>query len=118
MKHDSKQFTVTIAAGAAVSGAFSFEGYNAAIIEMPAAWTTADLGLKVGGSDGATFVPLKDRANGYGEDVSIDAAAAAVAYPLPGWVLAAPWVKLWSHNGSGVDVNQAALRTFKVFLKG
>lgn len=114
---ESKQQTATIPINTAVTEAIQLAGYAAGIIIMPAEWTTADLGLKVCGSSGGTFATLKDRANGFDTDVSIDVATAGAAYPIPPYVFAAPYIQLFSHNGSGVAVNQAAARTFKVFLK-
>lgn len=109
--------TVTIALGAAVSGVIDAQRYGAGIVIMPAAWTTADLGIQVCDTETGTFVPLLDLENGYGTDVSINGAAAGKAYPLPPYVFAAPYFKLWSHNGSGTNTNQEAARTLTVLLK-
>jgi len=109
--------TATIASGAALSDAIDVRAYGAGIVIMPAAWTTADLGLQVCPTATGTFAPLRDTSNGYSTDVSVDAAEAGPAYPLPDYIFAAGYIKLWSHNGSGVDVNQAAERTFTVMLK-
>lgn len=113
----TKQLSVTIASGAAVSGAIDMTGYAAGIVILPAAWTEADLGLKVCGSAEGTFAPLLDLSNGYGTDVSIDGAVAGKAYPLPLMAFAAPYIQLWSHDGAGADVNQDAARTLIVLLK-
>ena len=72
----TKTVTVTIAANAAVSGVIDMSQFASGTVFMPAAWTAADLGLKVCATADGTFVPLADRSNGYGTDVSIDAAAA------------------------------------------
>ena len=113
----TKELKVTIAAGAAESGAIHMAEYAAGIVILPAVWTEADLGLKVCGSAEGTFVPLKDLSNAYGTDVSVDGAAASAAYPLPLMAFAAPYIKLWSHDGSGNGVNQDSARTLIVFLK-
>ena len=109
--------TATIASGAALSDAIDVGAYGAGIVIMPAEWTAADLGLQVCPTATGTFVPLLDTSNGYGTDVSVDAVAGAKAYPLPDYIFAAGYIKLWSHNGSGVAVNQDAERTFTVMLK-
>jgi hypothetical protein len=108
---------VTIALGAALSGAVDISKYAHGIVIIPSGWTTADLGIQVAASEAGTYVPLKDRLNQYGTDASIDAVAASSAYPLPSWVFAAGWIKLWSHNGAGVGVNQDAARTLTLLLK-
>jgi len=113
----TKQLSVTIASGAAVSEAIDMTGYAAAIVIMPAAWTAADLGVKVSGSNGGTFAPLLDWANGYDTNVSIDGAAAGKAYPMPLAAFAAPYIQLWSHDGAGADTAQDAARTLTVLLK-
>lgn len=112
-----KELAVTIANGEAESGVIDMRGYAGGIVVMPAAWTTADLGVKVCGSADGTFVPLKDNENGYGTSVSIDGPVAAAAYMLPLDVFAAPYMKLWSHDGAGSDTNQGAARTLTLFLK-
>lgn len=112
-----KSLTVTIAANAAESAAFNMAKYAAGLVILPAAWTAADLGFKICGSSDGTFAPVKDRSNAYGTEVSIDGPVAATAYPLPDWIFAAEWVKLWSHDGSGGDTNQDAARTLTLFLK-
>lgn len=113
----TKGLTVEIAAGEAESTAINLTEYAAGLVLMPAAWTAADLGVKVCGSEDGTFVPLKDTSNAYGTDVSIDGPVASAAYPLPAWVFAAQYIKLWSHDGSGNGVNQDSARTLTVFLK-
>lgn len=113
----TKELQVTIAANAAESSVIHLAEYAAGIIVLPAAWDTADLGVKVCGSAGGTFVALKDWQNAYGQDVSVDGPVASAAYPLPLLAFAAPYIKLWSHNGSGVNTNQTAMRTLTVFLK-
>ena len=113
----TKSLTVEIAAGEAESGVINLTQYASGLVILPAAWTAADLGIKVCGSDGGTFVPLKDMSNAYGTDVSIDGPVASAAYPIPVWAFPAQYVKLWSHNGEGTDTDQEAKRTLTVFLK-
>ena len=113
----SKPVKVVIEAAGNVSAAIDKRLFAGGVIMMPAAWTTADLGIKVCDTVDGTYVPLLDRSNGYGTDVSIDAATASKAYPLPPFCFAALYIKLWSHNGSGTNVAQAAERAFTVMLE-
>lgn len=115
-RHD-KTVTVTTAKDAAESSEIDLRGWDGGTIFMPAAWTTADLGATVCYESGGTFVSLRDRSNSYGTDVSIDAAAASVAYPFPAFWFGASFLKLHSHDGSGSDTTQAAARTLRVTLK-
>ena len=114
---ETKTVVVTMAKDGNVSAAIDLRLYGAAGIIMPAAWTTADLGIQVCATVDGTYVPLLDKDSGYGTDVSIDAADAAQAYALRWDAFAFPFVKLWSHDGAGANVAQAAARTFTVCLK-
>lgn len=113
----SKTVKVTIAAQAAVSGVIDLRLFAGGIVMMPAVWTAADLGFHVCDTVDGTFIPLADRENGYGTDVSIDAAAVDTAYPLPPFVFAAPFIKMWSNDGAGADEDQGADRILTVMLK-
>jgi hypothetical protein len=113
----TKTVTVVIPINTAVSGFIDCREFAIEGVFMPADWTTADLGVQVCDTSDGTFVGLRDRSNAYGTDVSIDAAAAGAAYPCPPFWFAFPFIKLWSHNGSGTNTNQAAARTFTVTLK-
>ena len=109
--------TVTIASGAAVSGVLDLRDYAMAILTLPAGWDAADIGVQVCATADGTFTPLLDQYNAYGENVSIDGPVAAKSYALPPWAFPAQYVKVWSHNGSGVNVNQTADRIIGVQLK-
>lgn len=110
-------YKVTIAQGAALSDELDMREFTSGVVYMPAAWTTADLGVQVAHTSGGTFQPLKDVSNGYSTTVSLDAVAASSCYPLPAGATGAHFLKLWSHNGSGVDTNQASAREIYVLLK-
>jgi hypothetical protein len=113
----NKTVKVSIALGAAVSEAIDLREFAAAGVIMDSAWTAADLGVQVCDTQDGTFVGLADRSNAYGTDVSIDGAVASKAYPLPPFAFAFPYIKLWSHNGSGTNTNQDASRSLTVVLK-
>jgi len=109
--------TLTIANGAAVSDALDMRDYGGGLIYMPADWTAADLGAQICATIDGTYQTLKDRSNGFGTDVSIDGAVDDVAYPIPAFWFGAHFLKLFSHNGSGVAANQGAARSIVVMLK-
>ena len=116
---DRKVTTITVAIlnAAALSAELDFRDYAGGEIVLPAAWTTADIGAYVSEVSGGTFQPLLDRSNGYGTDVSIDGPLASKTYPIPPYWFGASYIKLWSHNGSGVDENQGGERSIKLMLK-
>jgi len=109
-----KQYTATIASGAALSDEFRFDGFALAVIHMPSTWTAASIGFKVASASGGTFLPLYDED---GTLVQIDSPTADKAYVAPAELAAAQYVKLWSQDGSGNDANQAAARSIPVDVK-
>ena len=59
--------TVTIISGAAVSNAITLQpGEHIVGVEVPAAWTAADLGVDVA-RDGTNFIPVSDPARAAGQ---------------------------------------------------
>lgn len=120
MPRISNEITVTIANGAALSNEFDMGEFASGLIIFPSGWTQADCGAYVAGDlANTTFVPLKDSANAFGETVSVDAVdtSAGSARPIPDWWFGARKVKLFSHNGSGVAVNQVGAKTITIKLK-
>lgn len=107
---------LTIAESAAISNAvdLGFESASGGTLILPGTWTAADIGFKVDDGSG-TYVPLRTEAAAL---VMIDGPAASTAYTLPeALVRSAGKIKLWSQNGSGVDVNQAAARTLVLVVR-
>lgn len=113
----STKVNPVIASGAYLSDAIDIRVYASGVVMMPAAWTTADLGIYVCDTEDGTFQPLLDSSGEYGVDVNIDGAAAGKSYLLPVNIFSAQYIKLWSTNGAGEDTNQEAERTFTVMLK-
>lgn len=109
----SHAVTLTIANGAALSGAFSNKDFAAGVVHVPAAITAAGLGFYVCSTVGGTYLPLYDHD---GALVEIAAMTASRAFELPPEIFAARYIKLWSQT-SGSGVNQGADRTFIVDLK-
>lgn len=108
------QKALTIANGAAITDALPMLRHTDGILLMPAAWTAASVGFQFSNAETGTYYKLYDRD---GNLVQIDSPAAANAYALPAEVFTAPWVKLWSQDGSGSDENQGAARTLTLLLK-
>lgn len=107
----SQVLTLTIANGAAVSNAINFTDFTRMIVIMPAAWTAANVGFQVSTTEGGTYTGLYSIDGSVAE---IASPAVNLAYASPPEVNGATWLKLWSQNGSGVGVNQAAERTITV----
>ncbi len=105
-----------IANGASLSGEVDLEGQAVQAIQMPAAWTAANLTFVASDVTGGTFNPVHDDA---GAEVTVTAAAArcigldAVARELDGL----RFVKVRSGT-TGVPVIQGADRTLTLVLKG
>lgn len=76
------------------------------------ALTAADLGIQVS-ADGTTYVPLVDDSGNYLGAATFAADQAIRTPELPFF----RYVKLWTHNGSGADVDQAAARVLQVWVE-
>lgn len=112
--------TATIANAGSLSGTIALDGFVLMAIQMPAAWTAADITFD-GSVDGTTFSPVFDDS---GTEVKITAAAAAT---LAGKVcvnasllekLAALYAIRIRSGVSGATVAQGAARSFSLVLKG
>jgi hypothetical protein len=101
--------TVTIANGASLSGVVALGNKRLAAIQMPAAWTAANLSFQ-GSLDGVTYQELQDS---FGAALTVIAAASvciSVDVTLfAGW----PYLKIRSGT-SGTPVNQGAARTLQI----
>ena len=107
------QQKVTIANGEALSGEFYLGPYAFLSVEMPSAWTAANIGFQVSRESGGTFVPLYDE---FGNLVEI-APSTGQMHVAPAEVAGQLYVKLWSQN-AGVNENQGAERTLGLIMKG
>lgn len=101
--------SLTIANGASQSDAIRLNGSALVGIELPAAWTTANLTL-LASNDNSTFNPVYDSA---GTEVTITAAASRYVVLQPGLFFGMEWLKLRSGT-AGTPVNQGADRVIKV----
>lgn len=114
---DYRWGTVTIAAGAAVSEAIDARRFAGISVKVKTAWTTAQLGLQASGEGGDDYAPCADRAGAFGTDIAITTVQADHWQPVAPYAFPSGFIKLWSHDSSGDDVNQAAERTIEYMLK-
>lgn len=105
--------TIDISDDAALSDVINKIGHASMAVHMPAAWTAASLGLKAAPTEDGTYSPVYDR-NGSLVSISVDASR-VIVFDME-VVTALRYIKLWSHNGSGTDEDQAEDRTFYVDL--
>ncbi len=80
---------------------------------MPAAWTTAKIGVDVS-VDGVNWVTAYDNAGNYEQTAA--QASAFICIPLADAIFA-PFLRLKSVDASNVAVNQTAARTLTVITK-
>lgn len=110
------QCTVTIANGASESEAINLGGRAWGMVILPAGWTAAKLGMKVGLTSGGTFYgPVKDQAGAL--VLATVAASDAIALPQGDNHVWGPFVKLVSCDASGVAVNQGADRVLTLLVR-
>lgn len=105
--------TVTIASGQALSGAIDLLGYNLVGVQMPAAWTAANLTFQ-GSIDGTNFYDLYDGS----AEINLSAAAASRYLALtPSQFAGVRYLKVRSGT-TGTPVNQAADRSLTLIVRG
>jgi hypothetical protein len=104
--------SVTIANGAALSGAAKLNGATLLGIEMSAAWTTAAITVQHS-IDGTNFFDMYD---GAGAEVSLTVVAAHYVFLPPANWSGIIYIKVRSGTGA-VPVNQGAERVLKLVCK-
>lgn len=110
-----KTKTVTIAINESVSGELDLEGYRFVSIQMPAAWTAANLTFQAAEKAAGTFNNLYDDEGT--EAIAIAAASRQISMSLYSLAFAPlQFIKIRSGTAA-TPVNQAAARTIRVFLK-
>ena len=115
MRRVSSTSTLTIANAAALSDVLDFTGASGGVIDMPAAWTTADLGFYHCATRGGTFQPLYDE-DGTLVEIALPTDPSDLSYTLPEELFPTRFLKFWSEL-SGADENQGAERSIIVSLK-
>jgi len=112
-----KQVITTIAAGATgLSGAIDLEDYEEIALEMPLAWTTANITLQAAKESAGQYKDVYDDA---GTEVSITAAGSRIIVlgtATKAAIKALRFIKLRSGT-SGSAVNQTTNREIIVHLK-
>lgn len=116
IKRKDAVYSLTIANGAAVSGAFDMSDYVMGEVHIPNEWTDANIGFKSSTTESGTYLPVYD-ADGAIVEITNIGTATARAYTLPAEVATCKWVKLWSQDGSAGDTNQGAARSLTVVIK-
>ena len=115
MSHIARTFftiPVAIVTNTCDSPAIDMGFFEKAIIEMPATWTTADIGVKVATPASPAFVPLMNASF----LVRVLNPYPSRAYALPIDIAAARLIKLYSCSETGA-VNQAADAAIIVTVK-
>lgn len=110
---------LTIASGAAISGAFSLEHWLLGSVFVPDSWTDANVGFKVSDTESGTYLIAKD-ADGVPLQIGGINTTTGAAYAIPTSLFAFTWVKLWSKNttdATETDNNQTGAKALKVVLK-
>jgi hypothetical protein len=108
ISRQSEARLVTIPEANHLTEEFSLAGYASGSFQLPAALTSATIGVQVS-LDAAAWAPLT---NAVGTAVTVCTVVAAGAYPLPAEAFSFPWARLES------NLDEAAGRSVQVFLKG
>lgn len=104
--------SITIANGASLSSAIDLQGTSVVAIQMPSAWTAANLTFQ-GSNDDSTFDNLYDSS---GTEVQVTAAASRYIAITPTNFQGVRYLKIRSGT-SGSAVNQAADRVLVLVSK-
>ena len=104
-------YSVTIANGASLSSSIDLQDYVPVRIDMPAAWTAANLTIQVSNDD-STFVNLYKAGVEY--TISGVSTSQGMAIPLQDGVHMGRYIKVRSGT-SGTAVNQGAARTLTIY---
>lgn len=104
--------TVTIANGQSLSGAVNLSGFTLIGIDLPSAWTTANLTLQAS-IDNSTWDNVFDST---GTEVTISAAASRFVLLNPADFVAIRYLRLRSGT-SGTPVNQGGARTITLVVR-
>lgn len=113
MSIETSTETATIANGASLSGAIHLRGHRLFAIQMPAAWTAADLTLQ-GSFDGTTYADIYDEDDA---EVVVEAAQARFIILDPTKFLGLQRLKVRSGT-TGSPVNQGAARELQLICVG
>lgn len=114
MRRDWHTVTVTIASGGALSGAADLGGSRLLGIQIPPAWTAADITIAASSAAAGTYGALRDAA---GTEYTITGFAVnEVVYLDPSVVSGLRYLKIRS-GAVGAPVNQLADRVLTLFVR-
>jgi hypothetical protein len=105
--------TVTIANGAAVSSSINTKDEPIVTLDMPAAWTAADIVIE-GSNDGSTW---KGVYNADGSRYTISVAASRMVIILSLEIQGIRYIRLRSVDSLVADVNQGAARSIMLITR-
>lgn len=103
--------SATIANGASLSGVVHLGVERLFALQMPSAWTTADLTFQ-GSYDGSTYADVYDE---FGSEVTVSAGASRFIILDPAKFLGLQKLKIRSGT-TGAAVNQGAERTIRAIV--
>jgi len=126
MSRIRKQYThgqVSIVANTCESNPIDMREYETIQVFMPDAWTPAALGVKVSPMPDTLYKPLHAQVTDYSlgpmADVVLSSVAANNAYTFDwNFMGGCGYIRLWSRDKDGNDVDQAATRVIGYALKG
>lgn len=108
-----RAISITIANGAALSGSIDLTGLTIVAIQMPAAWTAANITFQASTTDGGTLQDVYDDA---GTEVTVTAAASRFITLSPATSIAYRFLKLRSGT-TGTPVNQGGERSITLIVR-
>lgn len=112
----NQSITATIANGESVSAEIDIMGYNLLAIQMPAAWTTANLTFQASSATGGTFNDVYDDA---GSEVTVTAAVSRVISLDSVALKLAPMRYIKIRSGTtATPVAQGGARSLVILAKG
>lgn len=112
---DNVEVTITNA----LSNAFYLGDKGGFGAQLPAGMTACAIGVHVSKEENGAYVPLYDDESA-GTPIQVGDGTtdlSSKAFTFPAKVYPWTWVKLWSQNGSGTNVNQASPRLVTVVRK-
>lgn len=121
-EQDTVEVTISVTSGGTLrclSEAFSMVDKSAFGVQLPAGMTVCAIGVHVSATQNGAYQPLYDEDTPGAPHQIGDGTTnlSGKSWTFPAEVFPWPWVKLWSQNGSGTNVAQAANRLVTVVRK-
>lgn len=114
-EQDNTEVTIT----GSLSQAFYLGDKAGFGVQFPAGMTVCAIGIQVSATESGAYQPLYDEgAPGTPHQIGNGTTdLSGRSYTFPAEVFPWPWAKLWSQNGSGVNVNQVSARLCTIVRK-